>query len=486
MALGEVDDGLLGVVGGLTAFISFINGLLASAVGRFYAFSIGRASAENNSSEALESCRRWFSLAVFVHTIVPIILISIGYPLGVWAVKNFLTIPPDRINACIWVFRFVCISCFVAMVNVPFMAMYTAKQYIAELTIYSFVTTTLNVFYLYYMITHPGDWLAYMALWMCLLSVVPQIIIAVRAMFVFPECRFRISYCRDAARLKEMACYAWWRTFGSLGFLFRSQGIAILINKFLGPRLNASLAIATNVNSKTNTLSSAMIGAFSPAITTAYGAGEIEKMKAMSYRACKFALLLLLVFMLPLSVELPYVIKLWLKNPPAYVVGLCWCVMASDFIEKSTIGQAVAVNATSKIAAYQTVLGFFNLLVLPLAWIFLIMWRQVCFVGLAMVLSMAAFAWGRLWFAWKILGFSTSYWFWRILMPVCAIVACAIGSAALLQKSISPSFMRFLVSSFLVEVLFISASWTCVLDKDERGVVGRQVGKILGGLCRRK
>lgn len=145
MALGEVDYGLLGVVGGLTAFISFINGLLASAVGRFYAFSIGRASAENNSSEALESCRRWFSLAFFVHTIVPIILISIGYPLGVWAVKNFLTIPPDRINACIWVFRFVCISCFVAMVNVPFMAMYTAKQYIAELTIYSFVTTTLNL-----------------------------------------------------------------------------------------------------------------------------------------------------------------------------------------------------------------------------------------------------------------------------------------------------------------------------------------------------
>jgi len=79
MALGEVDYGLLGVVGGLTAFISFINGLLSSAVGRFYAFSIGRATAENNSSEALESCRRWFSLAVFVHTIVPIILISIGY-----------------------------------------------------------------------------------------------------------------------------------------------------------------------------------------------------------------------------------------------------------------------------------------------------------------------------------------------------------------------------------------------------------------------
>ena len=165
----------MGVVGGLTAFIEFINGLLASAVGRFYAFSIGKASTANDSNDALESCRQWFSLAICIHTVVPIALISVGYPAGVWVVENFLTIPPDRVPSCIWVFRFVCISCFFFMVNVPFMAMYTAKQYIAELTIYSFITTSLNAFYLYYMITHPGDWLARMALWTCILSVVPQI-----------------------------------------------------------------------------------------------------------------------------------------------------------------------------------------------------------------------------------------------------------------------------------------------------------------------
>ena len=486
MALGEVDYGLLGVVGGLTAFISFFNGLLASAVGRFYAISIGKAIAENNSTEALESSQRWFSLAVFAHTFVPVVLVLIGYPLGVWVVRNFLTIPPDRVSACVWVFRFVCASCFISMVNVPFMAMYTAKQYIAELTIYSFVTTTLNVFFLYYMITHPGDWLAHMAFWTCLLSVIPQIIIAIRAVFIFPECRFRFSYCRDVNRLKEIACYAWWRAFGSLGFLFRSQGIAILINKFLGPRLNASLAIATNVDSKTGTLSTAMVGAFSPAITTAYGAGEMEKMKLMSYRACKFGLLLLLIFMLPLSVELPYVIRLWFKNPPEYVVGLCWCVMLSGLIEKSTIGQAIAVNATSKIAAYQAVLGFFNLLVLPLAWIFLITWQHVYFVGLAMVVSMAAFAWGRLWFAWKILGFSTSYWFWKILIPICGISACAMGFAILLQNLMYSSFLRFLISSFAIEVFFATMVWFLVMDCDERGSVKSFLGRKFGWLCRRK
>ena len=35
-ALGEVDFGLNGVVGGLTMFISFFNSVLACSIGRFY------------------------------------------------------------------------------------------------------------------------------------------------------------------------------------------------------------------------------------------------------------------------------------------------------------------------------------------------------------------------------------------------------------------------------------------------------------------
>ena len=43
MALGEVDYGLYGVVGGMTAFVSFLNGVMAGGVGRFYAVSVGAA-----------------------------------------------------------------------------------------------------------------------------------------------------------------------------------------------------------------------------------------------------------------------------------------------------------------------------------------------------------------------------------------------------------------------------------------------------------
>lgn len=41
-ALGVADYGVMGVVGGLVGFILFFNGILAVAVGRFYAIFIGK------------------------------------------------------------------------------------------------------------------------------------------------------------------------------------------------------------------------------------------------------------------------------------------------------------------------------------------------------------------------------------------------------------------------------------------------------------
>ena len=97
MALGEVDYGLLGVVGGLTAFISFFNGIMSGAIGRFYAVSVGARKVSDD--EGLEECRAWFTTAVVIHTILPIALMVIGYPIGEWAVRNYLIIPPDRVVA---------------------------------------------------------------------------------------------------------------------------------------------------------------------------------------------------------------------------------------------------------------------------------------------------------------------------------------------------------------------------------------------------
>ena len=478
MSLGQSDYGLYGVVGGITAFIAFFNGLLGAAVSRFYAVAVVQAEAELNKASGLEECRRWFNIAVTIHTVLPIILIAIGYPIGEWAVRNYLTIPPDRVTACVWVFRFACLTCFVSMVNGPFSAMYYAKQYIVELTIYGFVQTTLNFLFLCFMITHPGDWLVKYAFVMCLIATIPQVLICVRAFQVFPECRIRVRYLWSWERFKKLGAYAFWQTFGAVGYILRGQGIAILINKMFGPLVNTAMAIANSVNGQASMLSMSLQTAFQPAIVTKYGSGDKEGAVRLAFRACKFGLLLVLIFVIPLSLELSEVLRIWLKEPPRYAVGLCLCMLAILALDKSTIGHMITVNARGKVALYQFVVGGAVILSLPLAWIFCRMGLGVYSVGWAMVISMGVSTLSRVIFARYLVSMSIRRWLFGIMIPIGGCTM-AIGLLAyLLQFVMLPSFGRVCLTTGIVEVLLIPLVWKVVLDPSEKNFVQERMSSF--------
>ena len=469
IALGHVDYGLMGVVSGLTAFVSFFNGLLAAAIGRFYAFSIGRALIVGNQENGVEECRQWFSVALLVHLALPTILIVIGYPAGEWVVKHFLTIPPDRVAACVWVWRFVCITCYIGMVTIPLNAMYGAHQYIAELTIYSFVTTSLNALFLYYMITHPGIWLTKYAFWQMLLALLPQTIIAIRAIYLFPECRFRLKYCWDVDKFKQIFNYAFWQFFGNLGGLVRNQGIAVLVNKYFGPALNATISLGNSVASHTETLSAALYGAFSPAITNKAGAGDIKQMLRLSYRASKFGTALCLPFAIPLLIELPYITKLWLGNPPPMLVDVCRWSIVYILLGLMLRGVDLAVLSMGRVALYSFVLGGFMILSFPANWLLIHMgvsgFISVCYV---LVTFRALGALISIPIARRLVSFSGRYFVVRIFIPI-IIASCL----TLLIASIPSFFMncgivRTIVTALLSEVVLLPLLWSILLDHDER------------------
>ena len=475
LSLGQVDFGLYGVVGCLVVFIGFFNGVLAGANSRFYAYAIGQARSAEDKASALEECRHWFNTALAIHTAVPLVLMTIGYPVGEWAVRHWLTIPIERIDDCVWVFRCVCLSAFVGMVNVPFQAMYTAKQYIAELTIYSFATTALNVLFGYYMITHPGTWLLGYSVWMCILPVMTNIIIAVRACVVFPECLIRVSYMADFGRLKKVCAFAGWQMLGCFCGLLRSQGIAVLINKVFGPIANASMSIANTVNGHSSTLASSLVSAFSPAITTACGEGNYERMKHLAYRSCKFGLLLSLVFMLPLALELPTVLQLWLKEPPAYATGLCWCMLAYYLVDVSTTGHLVVVNASGKIVGYHVVLSIVSIFTLPIAAAFALCGFGIYSVGAVLVFMIGLNTLGRVYFARRTMAMSSVYWLMRIVLPTFAVMVISAAAGYCVRYYMTAGFSRVLITTLLCESMFLPLAWFIALDAEERLFISKKI-----------
>lgn len=477
MALGEVDYGLMGVVAGLMAFISYLDNLLASAIGRFFALAIGEE--KTNLELGIESGCMWFTTSVVIQIIVPTFLLVSCYPIGEWAVRHFLTIPSDRLDACVWVWRFVCLSSYLSMLAMPFRSMYTAHQYIVELTFYSFVTTTLNACFLYYMVTHPGVWLAKFAFWQCLLSILPTLIIAIRAYFLFPECRVVRRYLKCWGNIKSMASYSLWNAIGILGGVCRGQGIAILVNKIYGASVNAGLSVGTSLSGHCNALAASMLGAFSPAIYNAWGAKEYDRARNMAYLVCKVGTLLILVFSIPLSLEVDEVMRLWLKNPPRYAAGICIFVMAMTVIDKMTVGHLICVNANGKIARYQSFLGTVLLFTLPLAWLLIKFGVGVYSVGWSMVVTMAVCSFGRVCFARRLVSMSARHWILTVFAPLFfgTLLSLCVG---LIPKLILPtSFFRVCLTTCVVELFLISFSWCLVLNASERAFVMAKIRLVI-------
>lgn len=468
MALGQTDYGLMGVVGGLMFFVSFLNGLMASAVGRFYAFAIGEANKKGNEHIGLDNCRRWFNVALTIHTIVPTILILVGYPIGVWAVENYLVIPPEKITACIWVWRFSCIACFVSMINVPFQAMYTAKQEIAELTIYSFVTTTVNVFIVYYMVSHPGFWLVKFSAWTCFLGIIPQAIICIMALIRFPECKFNPQYLWDGHRVWDITVYAGGLFFCGLAQMFSRQGVAIAVNKLLGPVRNAAMSIGNTVVSHASRLTSSCTGAFYPAITNAAGEGDLATMRSLSFRMCKISTVTTMLFAVPLIAEISNVMILWLKDPPVGSASLCSLILMGNMLTHMTDGHWMAIYACGRVTAFNICesLGFFLGFILSV--IMMAYGCDIDAVGYGIILS---FAYGnivKLYYGRKFCGLSIRYWFIRVFLPISMICIASIAIGMIPRLFFAPTFYRILLTTLLSELGMIFMTWFILFEEGER------------------
>jgi len=479
MTLGKVDFGLLGLVGGLSWFITFLNGVLAVSVSRFYAVSVGRRRTAEDDAVALEECRKWFSIALCLHAFLGVFLVSVGYPAGAWFIRNWLTIPPERTETCIWLFRFVCVSCFSAMVNVPFNAMYKAKQYIAELTVYGFAVTVVNFVFLCYMVSHPGDWLLRYGFWQCLLAVAPQVIITWRACAVFPECRFRAVAVRRGWRdAVELVSFTGWNFFGSLGNLVRTRAPALVVNRFFGPSANATTMVAASLSSHTAIFSGSLKGAFMPALASAWGAGDMERVKTLFNGICKYSSLLMLLVAVPVMAEADEITLLWLKDPPDGAAALGVFIMCTSVFEHMSMGHWMIMSASGRVALYQTLVGLCYVSALPVGW-FAIRRCGTMGVGWTLAITLAAAICVRLAMVRRNFGIGPGHWLCRICIPTVAVSVAAYAAARAVSLFLEPSFSRVAVSALCAEAVFVPLVWFVVLDASEREYVAGNIWKIL-------
>ena len=479
-SLGHVDYGLVGVVGGLVGFVSFLNTLMAASVGRYFAVNIGAAKKCDDKSEGVEICRKWFNTALLIHVILATALVAIGYPMGEWAVQSFLRIPPEKVSACVWVWRYSCIACFVSMVCVPFQAMFTAKQEIAEMTIYNVLATTFNAIFLYYMVTHAGEWLTKYSAWNSFIVAAPIATISIRAVTKYQECRFCKSYLWDYGRVKELLAFSMARFWVGLCGMVGSQGQAILVNKFMGPTYNASMTVGNGVANHASTFAAALSTAFWPAIANKAGEGDVHSLKKLSFQTCRFGTVLIMLFAIPLILEIKYVLFLWLGNPPPFADWICLVVLIRFILDKMTEGYEMAIYALGdNVMQYCWIFGWAGVFTAGIAWICFLLGIEMRSIVIGLMVSKIITCIGRLWCGSKFPGFSVREWFCNVFVRLFIVGSVTILCGFVVRETFAMSFVRLVTVVLACEMILIPLFLKYVLNAEERQyIVCRVIGEI--------
>ncbi len=465
LGLGKVDLGLFAVVGTIITFITFVNSVMSQSASRHLAYALGKG----------EDVKKWFNASLSVHTLVPLLLVLVGYPIGTYVVAHGLTIPPERQEACQLVFRLSLFNAFFSMVSVPFGALYIARQRIAEQSLYGVATTCMNCVLAYVLLSWQGDRLVFYSTSVTGVSLLMLVVYLVRSWYIFPESHLDFASWLDRAKVKALFSFASWNALGAFGWLVKNQGLVILTNKFFGPAVNAAMGVAQQVGSQVNSLSQALMNALTPEIVSTEGAGDRTRMLRLSMSANRFSSLLLFVFAFPLCLEMDYVLRLWLKTPPEWSVLFCQLTLLGMFFNNLTTGHAIAMGANGKIASYQVTMGGMMVMSLPVAYVGCRLGFEPWIVLAVSACTLGMLSLGRVFWARRLIAMPVRPWLMGLVLrfAILTVVECVFLFPV--HRIMAASFCRLCIVSVLSGVLTMVGAVFFILSSQERAFL---VGKI--------
>ena len=470
-ALGKTDFGLFSVVGSLIIFLTFFNTVMANSAARHFAFAIGKGDEVEINN--------WFNASLKIHVVIPVFLILIGWPIAEYAIRHILTIPSERIDVCVLVFRISLVGAFVNMVSIPFVAMFTAKQYIAELS-YLNVLQMVMVFLLSWSILNiESDRLLFYASGVVGIHVLISLVKIVIANIIFNDCKIKIFEGYNIHRIRKLFNFAMWSLIGNTGATISKQGSEILLNMYYGPTLNAAFSIAHKLSTNANLLSNAMVTTFIPEITTKEGQGDHSRVILLSHFSSKTGYILILLFAIPLIAEINYILKIWLINPPDYTDIFCKWILATFLADKLTNGCMMAVNARGKIAAYQITIGGILLLNIPLAIFFFKCGYSPGTLGLALFVTAVICSFSRVLWLRKLFNEPINNWVYMVFVPCLIITIGALIASFLSCYIFQPSFIRLIITSFFCLIITVTFSFFFGFNSFEKSVLYNSINEII-------
>jgi O-antigen/teichoic acid export membrane protein len=467
--LGVTDFGIYNVVGGIVVMFGFLNSAMAASTQRFLTFELGK-----RDKLRLEQV---FSISVSLHIIIALIILLLSETVGLWFLNTKLSIPADRLPAANWVFQFSVFTLLITILGVPFDAAIIAHERMKVLAFTSIAEVLLKLLVVYLLHLFGFDKLVMYAVLLFLVSLIVRIVYTLYCFKKFPESHYRFFW--EKKLFVQMSGFAGWNLLGVFAGIGYNQGVNVLLNIFFGPVINAARGISFQVMGAVNQLVTNFQIAVNPSITKSYADQDEAKMYKLIFSSAKFSFYLLLLFILPLIIELKLVLLFWLKNVPAYTEVFTRLILIDILICSLSGPLQILAQATGRVRNYQLVVSIILLLNLPFSYLLLKLGYspEATFI-VSIVLSVVALL-ARLIVLRALTQFPAGIFLKRVLLTVILVTLVIIPIPIFIQKTVTHNFTQFILVGLSSMASLIFAVWFIGLTVMERLSVKGYLNKLL-------
>lgn len=457
--LGVEDYGVYNVVCGFVSMFAFLNTSMSNSVQRFYNYEYGKNGAVGAS--------RVYCTSLLIQLLLAIIVIVLTESLGLWYLTHKMVIPDDRMVAAEWIFQFSVLSFLFVIMQAPYTAAVMAHE---RMDFYAFVSVLdavlrLGVVFLIPYLT--GDKLILYGIFIAMIGLLNFLQYYIYCRRKFAE--MRIRNVRERHLFSSMLGFSGWNLFGSLSAVMQTQGINLVINFHFGPVVNAAQGVASQINSGLHSFVANITMPVRPQVVQSYARGDIERTMKLTYSISKLSCCFLMMMGIPISLEIDYVLHLWLgNNVPDHANIFTIIILLTSLTSNLNAAISSVVHATGRMKHYQLWGSLVKISSVPISFLLLTYWHMP---ELALLTVMVCCSLGHfvcLCVAKHLVPLSLYDYLKNVVLPIILVLLISLLMTFWVPLSMHTSASRFLITVFIGIASVITSLYYVALNKSEK------------------
>lgn len=363
--LGVDDYGIYALVAGVVSMLSFITNSLVGSTQRFLSVNQGKGN--------ISELKKVFSNSVLLHIFLGGIVFIILEILTPILFNGFLNIPSGRVTAATIVYQQVVLMVYISFVASPYRALLVSRENIVYTSCIDVIDGVLKVV-LVLMLPYINSDKLILYGWITLsINLFNFFAFSLYSHRMYEECVFPKLKYFTFSFLKNLFSYTGWVVYSTLCIALRTQGIAVVLNKFIGTQINAAYGLGSQISGMVSFISTSFANSISPQLMMAEGANDRSRMWFLAQLQSKYSFLLLSMISIPIIFEMDTLLHLWLgQEVPSYTKLFATMFILMQVVDMLTQGLATANRAIGNIAWYSILTYTPKLLILPIGYLLLV------------------------------------------------------------------------------------------------------------------